>query len=732
MPSLFDYLSAERHRQFVGREAELTRFQSALDADEMPFHVLYVHGPGGVGKTALLQEFKHRCGKQGVSTYYLDARTVEPSAADFVDALRTNTGLDVDHLDDTGALSGGAPGGSLPGGDGVPGGGASGAARSARAALFVDTFESVAPLERWMREDFLPRLPVDMLLVLSGRQPPPPSWRADVGLSALIQMLPLRNLSPAESRRYLKQRGIPEARRDEVLRFAHGHPLALSLVADVLDQRSPSEADTPFEPVDSPDVVGALLRRFLDDVPSPQHRAAIEACALVHATTETLLAHLMEERDVRDLFEWLRTLSFIEAGRAGLFPHDAAREALVADLRWRNPEKHEALHRRARQYYSAQLRQQSQGDGEAARDPERVLTDYIFLYRDNPVVRPFFTQLRSQWHERGHLVRDDVKESDWPHLEAMTERHEGEAAAAMLRYWRGRQPGGAYVFRDAEEEPAGFVFPVRLEDATDEDRTRDPAVEAACAYLDEHAPLRGGERATLFRFWMDRDEHQALSPVQSLIAAYRVRYYLSTPHLAYTFLPCADPDFWALVFAYADFERLGEAAFQIEGRGFGMFGHDWRTVPPAAWLNLLAERNITPRDPEAVPPPARASMLVLSEVEFGEAVKDALQEYVRPDALRGNPLLRSRLIVEKTDAEAEEEARIDVLRELIEEAAEALSAAPREAKFYRALRATYLDPEPTQERAAEKLDLPFSTFRRHLKSGIEHVAEALWQQETGG
>jgi hypothetical protein len=41
--------------------------------------------------------------------------------------------------------------------------------------------------------------------------------------------------------------------------------------------------------------------------------------------------------DVHELFEWLRGLSFIESGRLGLYPHDLAREALVADLRWRHP-----------------------------------------------------------------------------------------------------------------------------------------------------------------------------------------------------------------------------------------------------------------------------------------------------------------------------------------------------------------------------------------------------------
>jgi hypothetical protein len=62
MPSrLAEHLSTERHRQFVGRGDELALFQSALAAAELPFFVLHVVGPGGVGKTALLGEFVYLC-----------------------------------------------------------------------------------------------------------------------------------------------------------------------------------------------------------------------------------------------------------------------------------------------------------------------------------------------------------------------------------------------------------------------------------------------------------------------------------------------------------------------------------------------------------------------------------------------------------------------------------------------------------------------------------------------
>lgn len=62
----------------------------------------------------------------------------------------------------------------------------------------------------------------------------------------------------------------------------------------------------------------------------------------------------------------------------------------------------------------------------------------------------------------------------------------------------------------------------------------------------------------------------------------------------------------------------------------------------------------------------------------------------------------------------------------------ALEANPKDHKLYRALRRTYLEPAATQELAAELLDLPFSTYRRHLTQGIERVTEWLWQRELYG
>ncbi len=690
---LADRLMAARRRRFVGRSVEQAAFQSALAAAEWPYHVLWVFGPGGVGKTALMWELARLSETAGAAAIYLDARNIEPTPEAVQGALRQALRVPEDAL----------PLAAL-------------AARPGRHVLLLDTCETLAPLEAWLWSTFLPDLPDSTLVVVSSRQPPDPAWRSDPGWQALVRVWPLRNLNPEDSRAYLAQQGLPADQHAAVLDFTHGHPLALALVSDVFHQR----AGQSFQPEATPDVVKSLLERFVQKVPGPAHRAALEACSLVRVTTESLLATMLGTSDAHELFEWLRGLSFIEAGPGGLFPHDLAREALAADVRWRNPDWYSELHKRARVDYVARVQRS------AGQPQQLALFDLIYLHRDNAAVRPFF-----EWQTGGRLIADGLRAADRAAVLAMIAQHEGPASAHWAAFWLARQPENGLVIRDPAGQPVGFLFQLALQAAAPDALAEDPGARAAVRCLQASAPLRAGEAATLFRFWLAQDTYQAVSPVQSLVFVNAVRHYLMTPGLAYTFFPCAEPDFWAGVFAYADLVRLPDADFTVDGRTYGVYGHDWRSTPPAAWLSLLAERETALGGTPAAAPPPTAPLIVLSETDFSTAVRAALQDFARPDLLRGNPLLRSRLVQERAGAQADEADRVAALLAQIRAAAEALAASPRDVKLFRALEATYFRPAPTQELAAEQLDVPFSTYRRHLKSGLTHIIDTLWQREIG-
>jgi hypothetical protein len=699
----------------IGREPERALFRSTVEADDLPFCLLHVSGPGGVGKTTLLHAFRDAALDAGAQSVWIDARDVEPSPDAFLAALRAV--LDLSASDDPlHALA---------------------QDQAARRILFVDTYETLEMLDGWMREAFAPRLPENTLVVLAGRTPLPAAWRSDAGWNALLRTVALRNLNPAEARAFLALREVPESHHQAALDFTHGHPLALSLVADVFAQggTEPTPFGAAFDPDAAPDVVQELLARLVRDVPGPAHRTALETCALVRLIDEALLSEVLEEEGAASeapaLFQWLGGLSFIARDSHGLYPHDVVREALLADLRWRNRDRYTDLHRRARAYYAARLRR---ADGP---NQQRMLYDCVFLHRDNAVVRAAFT-----WQEDA-VFPDTLRPADHDAVAEMVARHEGDESAAIARRYLEHQPGATLVFRSAAGSPgiAGFFTMLGLHATTDDDRAADPAARAAWEYLTvHHAPLRPGEEVAYLRFWMAHDTYQAASPVQSLIIVNALRQFLTRPRLAYTFFACRDTALWEPVFGYVEIPRRPEAEFTVGGHSYGVFGSDWRETPATAWLSRLAEKETsgaasaaTTETAPSSPPPTVAPLVVLSDVAFAGAVRDALRAYLDEEALRRSPLLRSAPVVRRAGGmESGTPARIAALRALLCEAAQTLTAHPRLARGFRAVHHTYFQPAVTQERAAELLDLPFSTYRRHLNEGIAEITQILWNQETGG
>jgi hypothetical protein len=268
---------------------------------------------------------------------------------------------------------------------------------------------------------------------------------------------------------------------------------------------------------------------------------------------------------------------------------------------------------------------------------------------------------------------------------------------------------------------AGFLLTLPLEALPRDDRDADPAAHAAWAAVRER--LRPGERALFFRAWMDAEAYQDVSAVQSLVFARTVQLYLSTPRLALSLLPVADPGLWAPALQFAGLERWPAAEAEVGGHAPAVFGKDWRATPPTAWLDALADRVPT----AAAPPPHSDASVVLGEEAFAEAVREALKAYARPHALAESPLVRSVAVRQRAGDDP-----VEALRDLLAEAAGELEGGRREDAYFRALDLTYLRPAPTQAVAAERLGLPFSTYRRHLGRGVDHVVDSLWRRETGG
>jgi hypothetical protein len=688
-PRLADRLGTVRTRYFVGRAAELDLFRACLQADERPWALLYVHGPGGVGKSVLLRGFGRVAQAAGASVALLDGRDLEPSPAGFLRGLRQALGLD----------ERAAPVDVLAG--------------AARPVLLIDTYEQLAPLDAWLREELLPQLPSQALIVMAGRTPPSPAWRADPAWSELGRVIALRNLLPEDSRAYLSARGVPPEQHAAVLEFTHGHPLALSLLANLLLYGGGQRAAS-FRPEHAPDVVRVLLERFIEHVPSRLHWRALAVCAHARVTTEALLADVLGAEAAPALFDWLRELPFVEHGPLGIFPHDLAREVLDADLRWRDPPTYADLHARIRDAVVARL--------ESSRGLERqdAYFDLIYLVRHSSVSKAYY-----DWASFGHLYAEPATPADVDEIVAMVHRHEGDASARIAEYWLGRQRSAFVVFREPGRRLAGFAAALLLERESPEDRAADPAVAAAWDFVARHGPLRPGEALMHHRFFVGREGYQDTA-THNMVAMVATMRWLTTPRLAWCFAAVAEPERWRPMFEAIRFPRSPEADFEVGGRRYGVFTHDWRVDPPAVWVQAKVALEPPNEPARALGQDGAAPLLVLSEPDFAAAVRRALRDYHRPELAR-NPLLRSRLAL----ANAGGAPTVATLQALMREAAEELRGHPRHEKLYRALALTYLEPLATQEAAAERLGLPFNTYRYQLAAAVTRVTARLWQRELG-
>lgn len=678
-----------RKTRFIGREAERKLFIDAIQQDQFPFHVLYIYGPGGIGKTELINDFISICRLSQIIPVYVDSRNLEPSPVAFLSNLAMK--LEIEDQDPIAYM----------------------AEANERFIVFTDAYDTMVPIDAWFRDNLLQRLSNNVILVLSSQNSPVPAWYTDPGCRMIFRKMPLNYFTHKESIDYLDLNGVPRNQHQNILDFAHGHPMALALIADLFHQKQSLQ----FQPEDAPDIIHTLLSLFVQQVPGPAHRIALEISSLMRATSEPVLSEIMGLSDVHEIFEWLRGLSFIESGRRGIFPHDMAREALIRDLKWRNPEWYRELHTRIRAGYVHRIRE-ARGEQE-----KESLLDYVYLHRFHPVVRPFF-----EWQQTGQFYNDACEEQDLELIRRMIRSHEGKDECKWFDFWYSRQPESVNVFRNADLEPVGMLMKLALQLADASDLEKDPATRAICQYLVRHAPIRSGEKATFFRFWMDSGTYQQVSAIQSLIFISMIQHSLRTTSLAYTLIPCADPDFWQPIMTHAEMHRMETTDFKIDGTNFGVFGHDWRKMPPAIWLEIITDRETDEQVRQAVSV-AEEPLLVLDKVEFTIALKNALHDLERPDKLAGNPLLRSRIVADHAEKGSRPGDQAQVLIEEIKKAILTLQSSSRDEKYFRVMEKTYLKSARSQEKASESLGLPFSTYRRHLKNGFLRVNEILWQKE---
>ncbi len=138
--TIAERLASGAGRGFVGRTSELAELSAPVAATDPSFLVAFVHGPGGIGKSRLLEQLVAGV-PAGTASVVLDGRDVEPTPRGFRQAMARALGLGTDDpgtADVVAALRGSGAG---------------------RTVLTVDTYETLGLLDGWLRTRFLPALP---------------------------------------------------------------------------------------------------------------------------------------------------------------------------------------------------------------------------------------------------------------------------------------------------------------------------------------------------------------------------------------------------------------------------------------------------------------------------------------------------------------------------------------------------------------------------------------------
>jgi hypothetical protein len=661
-------LRSARDRYFRGRSAEVELFRAALNAGPAgreSFAVLFLHGPGGIGKSALLRRLADEARAAGRRVVEVDGRSVEPSPA----AFEAEAGPAL--ADD-------------------------------RVVLLVDTFELCAGLEGWLRDRFLPRVRHGVLVVLAGRRPPAAQWRIDPAWIDALEVVRLGDLPPVDARALLDARRVPAGLHDTVLAFAGGHPLALSLAAEV------AAADTSGSVSWAPtrDVVEHLLGALVGELPSPLHRQALEICAHARETTEERLRAVLPSHSPA-MFAWLTGLPYIEAGRHGLFPHDVVRDTLEEDLRWRDPAGYAAMHRRLRAYLLGKAR------AATGRDVLPASGAFNYLRRHGGVMSHLYGS------KHGEVFEEPTSRSDRDALLDLTSRTRWADSADLVAYWLDRQPEAFRSYRLSHTgELVSFLAWLRITDADTTALEADPVVRAAWRHSNRAGAVRPGEHVAVSRFMVYAREQRPPSPGHDLFQQRILANMLHATGLAWSYLVTAVPDYWEPIFTYIDYHRVDAPAVG----GYTLFGHDWRAVPLQTWLDVMESWELSGLP--ASPGPREPEVVVTARPEFDAAIREVLATR-RAEDIAANPLLRSRMVLRRSHGEDHDQT----LRSLVSEAVESLRTVPREVKLHRVLVATFFRDAPTREAAARRLGLPLSTYHRHLRAGIARVCDLLWAEE---
>jgi DNA-binding winged helix-turn-helix (wHTH) protein len=550
LANIGDRLSAKASRLFVGRESELDILREAIAPGQPSTPLFFVHGPGGIGKTALLEQLRAEAVDEGVVFVRIDATGMSPRPDAFQGAL-------------AGALGSIEPAATLE--ELVT------SFPKDRSVLVVDSFEHLEPMSGWVRDTLLPALPSQVTIVLAGRQVPDTRWTAHPLWCHAIRCIGLDSLSREESSRLLDVHGVAADEHSGVLDLCHGHPLALVLIADEVRRLGQVPSGLGL------DLVRALTKRCVEQAPTALHRAALEACARTRTTTVSLLSEVVDAASAVMLFEWLAEQSYVSTGPEGLWPHDLVRDAIDEELRWREPEGSRALHHAVNRHLIRQL--------QAGLSISHTIFELQYLERRSPVMQRFF-----DFAALGSISVKPATAADASGIARLRDSGLPPGERALFDHWRHHSATRTSTAHRRNGELCGVTQVLRLDGLDDLSAAADPVVCAVRQALGDALADRAAAKVSLMsRFTVPEGERRGLNPAMNALQISHFMLWATEPNLRFYVVAAIHPDHFAPLLEGTRFQRLAGCDRIVDGTPIGCFVHDWQAEPWTEWRDRLLD-----------------------------------------------------------------------------------------------------------------------------------------------
>jgi hypothetical protein len=627
-------LDALDARRFVARAAELARLEALL-VDEPARNVALVHGPGGIGKSALLREVVRRAHARGWATLVIEGRDL-PGGTDSIDAEVRSLGS------------------------------------VAHALVLFDSWEHGAPLTPYLRSHVLPHFPTGWVAIVAGRDTPDAGWSRD-GWEQVSLELALTPFGDADAAECLRRHGVDDATAiTRLTSWAAGSPLALVLGARVGEVWAP-ESDVPDE------VIGPLVRRFVDADVDERELAILAAAALARVSTPDLLEAAVSG-DGDAAYEWLATRSFVEPLGAGVTLHALFASALREYVR-RN---HAAL--------AAELRRRiaDHAYGESVHNGDALSYDLAALSED-PVLQWGFG-----WDRTGRHRLDGVQPGDIERLQPALTTDCADPWWHLVCRYAAQAPKYVIIVRDPTDARVGIG--VAASRRVDPPFPDDPVLVPWLA----HARARAGRHDAVI-WTVSSVIDGADDAVRALIGFGGIlRAGVANPRFAY--LPI-DPDHdEAKAFsASLGAEPIPELKVTIGSRTM-----ECHVVDFGSGGLLGAQRATVYRELGLVPP--------TEPVVDGEAVRALLRDYSRADRLAASLLASGDSVAERAQSvRAQICAAID----------RAFGHGHHDERLRAVLDAGYLTRSDSHQAVAASLHMSRAVYFRLAREAVDRLAAEL-------